>query len=78
MTPAGERIVNQAQRVLDEAAQIKEIRAGKDPLRGRWARRHLHESARTLLPGLVPQLLKDAHADAALLTENFPSACSSC
>jgi type II secretory ATPase GspE/PulE/Tfp pilus assembly ATPase PilB-like protein len=25
MTPAGERIVNQAQRVLDEAAQIKEI-----------------------------------------------------
>ena len=35
MTPAGERIVGQAQRTLDEAGRIKEIaRQGKDPLSG--------------------------------------------
>ena len=37
MTPAGERIVGQAQRTLDEAGRIKEIaRQGKDPLSGRF------------------------------------------
>ena len=34
MTPAGERIVGQAQRTLDEAGRIKNARQGKDPLSG--------------------------------------------
>ena len=38
MTPAGEKIVEQAQRVLEEASRIREIAAaGKDPLAGRCA-----------------------------------------
>ena len=45
VTPAGERIVGQAQRVLDEAGRIKEIaRAGQgSALRPAAARRDLHD-----------------------------------
>jgi LysR family hydrogen peroxide-inducible transcriptional activator len=72
MTPAGERIVNQAQRVLDEAAQIKEIaRQGKDPLAGPLRLGVIYTIGPYLLPGLVRQLLKDAPQMPLLLTENF-------
>ena len=72
MTPAGERIVNQAQRVLDEAAQIKEIaRQGKDPLAGPLQLGVIYTIGPYLLPGLVRQLLKDAPQMPLLLTENF-------
>ena len=72
VTPAGERIVGQAQRVLDEAARIKEIaRQGKDPLAGPLRLGVIYTIGPYLLPGLVRQLLKDAPEMPLLLTENF-------
>jgi LysR family transcriptional regulator, hydrogen peroxide-inducible genes activator len=71
-TPAGERIVSQAQRVLDEAAQIREIaRHGKDPLAGPLQLGVIYTIGPYLLPKLVRQLLKDAPQMPLLLTENF-------
>jgi len=71
-TPAGERIVAQAQKVLDEAARIKEIaRQGRDPLVGPLRLGVIYTIGPYLLPGLVRQLLKDAPEMPLLLTENF-------
>ena len=71
-TPAGERIVGQAQKVLDEAARIKEIaRQGRDPLAGPLRLGVIYTIGPYLLPGLVRQLLKDAPEMPLLLTENF-------
>jgi LysR family transcriptional regulator, hydrogen peroxide-inducible genes activator len=72
MTPFGERIVSQAQRVLDEAGQIKEIaRQGRDPLAGPLRLGVIYTIGPYLLPGLVRQLLKDAPQMPLLLAENF-------
>ncbi len=72
VTPVGERIVGQAQRVLDEAGRIKEIaRQGKDPLAGPLRLGVIYTIGPYLLPGLVRQLLKDAPEMPLLLTENF-------
>lgn len=72
VTPAGERIVAQAQRVLDEAARVKEIaRQGRDPLVGPLRLGVIYTIGPYLLPGLVRQLLKDASEMPLLLTENF-------
>ena len=72
MTPAGERIVSQAQRVLDEAARVKEIaRQGRDPLVGPLRLGVIYTIGPYLLPGLVRQLLKDAPEMPLLLTEHF-------
>ena len=72
MTPVGERIVGQAQKVLDEAGRIKEIaRQGKDPLVGPLRLGVIYTIGPYLLPGLVRQLLKDAPEMPLLLTENF-------
>ena len=72
MTAAGERIVGQAQRVLDEAARIREIaRQGRDPLVGPLRLGVIYTIGPYLLPGLVRQLLKDAPEMPLLLTENF-------
>ncbi len=72
MTPAGERIVSQAQRTLDEASRIKEIaRQGKDPLSGPLRLGVIYTIGPYLLPALVRQLLKDAPQMPLLLTENF-------
>ena len=72
MTPAGERIVGQAQRTLDEAGRIKEIaRQGKDPLSGPLQLGVIYTIGPYLLPALVRQLLKDAPQMPLLLTENF-------
>jgi LysR family hydrogen peroxide-inducible transcriptional activator len=71
-TPAGERIVSQAQRVIDEAGRIKEIaRQGKDPLVGPLRLGVIYTIGPYLLPVLVRQLLKDAPQMPLLLTENF-------
>lgn len=71
-TPAGERIVSQAQRVLDEAGRVKEIaRQGKDPLVGPLRLGVIYTIGPYLLPALVRQLLKDAPQMPLLLTENF-------
>jgi LysR family hydrogen peroxide-inducible transcriptional activator len=72
VTPAGERIVQQAQRVLDEAAQIREIaRHGKDPLAGPLKLGVIYTIGPYLLPALVRQLLKDAPRMPLVITENF-------
>jgi LysR family hydrogen peroxide-inducible transcriptional activator len=72
LTPAGERIVAQAQRVLDEAARIKEIaKSGMDPLKGALRVGVIYTIGPYLLPQLVRQLLKDAPEMPLLLTENY-------
>jgi LysR family hydrogen peroxide-inducible transcriptional activator len=72
MTPSGERIVVQAQRVLDEAARVKELaRQGKDPLAGALRVGVIYTIGPYLLPSLVRQLLRDAPQMPLLLNENF-------
>src|SRR5215467_1697782 len=72
LTDSGERIVAQAQRVLDEAARIKEIaKSGKDPLSGPLRLGVIYTIGPYLLPSLVRQLLKDAPQMPLLLTENY-------
>lgn len=72
LTAAGERIVAQAQKVLDEAAQIKEIaKQGKDPLNGPLRLGVIYTIGPYLLPSLVRQLLKDAPKMPLLLNENI-------
>ncbi len=72
LTPAGERIVAQAQKVLDEAAQIKEIaKQGKDPLNGALRVGVIYTIGPYLLPALVRQLLKEAPKMPLLLNENI-------
>lgn len=72
LTPAGERIVAQAQRVLDEAAKVKEIaKQGKDPLAGALCIGVIYTIGPYLLPELVRVLLKDAPRMPLLLSENL-------
>jgi LysR family hydrogen peroxide-inducible transcriptional activator len=72
LTPVGERIVVQAQRVLDDAAQIKEIaKQGKDPLNGPLRVGVIYTIGPYLLPVLVRQLIKDAPKMPLLLSENL-------
>ncbi|MFN3565820.1 MAG: LysR substrate-binding domain-containing protein [Burkholderiaceae bacterium] len=72
LTPIGERIVAQAQRVLDEAARIKDLaKAGKDPLAGALRVGVIYTIGPYLLPALVRQLLRDAPQMPLLLNENF-------
>lgn len=71
-TPVGERIVAQAQRVLDESARIKEIaKQGKDPLAGPLRVGVIYTIGPYLLPLLVRQLLKDAPQMPLLINENY-------
>jgi LysR family hydrogen peroxide-inducible transcriptional activator len=71
-TAVGERIVAQAQRVLDEAAQVREIaKQGKDPLNGALRLGVIYTIGPYLLPALVRQLLKDAPKMPLLINENL-------
>ena len=57
VTPVGERIVEQAQRVLEEAARIKEIaQAGRNQLAGALRLGIIYTVAPYLLPDLIPTL----------------------
>jgi LysR family hydrogen peroxide-inducible transcriptional activator len=72
LTAAGEPIVAQAQRVLDEAARVREIaKSGMDPLNGPLRVGVIYTIGPYLLPSLVRQLLKDAPQMPLLLTENY-------
>lgn len=72
LTPAGERISAQAQRVLEEAARVKEIaKQGKDPLQGALRVGVIYTIGPYLLPSLIRQLLRDAPDMPLLLNENF-------
>ena len=57
ITPVGARIVEQAQKVLEEAAQIKEIaQSGRNQLAGALKLGVIHTVAPYLLPDLIPAL----------------------
>ncbi len=72
MTPAGERIVGQAQRTLDEAGRIKEIaRQGKDPLSGPLRLGVIYTIGPYLLPALVRQVIESSPQMPLMLQENF-------
>lgn len=61
LTPAGERVVAQAERVLREAERVHEIAAaGADPLTGSLRLGVIHTVAPYLLPALVADLKKKA------------------
>jgi len=57
VTPVGERIVEQAQKVLEEAARIKEMaQAGRNQLAGPLKLGAIYTVAPYLLPDLIPAL----------------------
>ncbi|HWQ94174.1 MAG TPA: hydrogen peroxide-inducible genes activator [Gammaproteobacteria bacterium] len=71
-TPVGERIVTQAQRVLEQTAAIKEIaQHGKDPLAGPLRLGVIYTVGPYLLPHLIPLLHKRAPRMPLLIEENY-------
>ena len=72
LTPAGEKIVGQAQRVLEEADRIKLIAVqGKDQLVGRLSLGVIATVGPYILPELVPLLHKRAAAMPLEIEENL-------
>lgn len=72
ITPIGERIVAQAQKVLEESANLKEIaRQGHDPLSGPLRVGMIYTVGPYLLPRLMPVLIERAPQMPLLLQENF-------
>ncbi|GAA5235812.1 LysR family transcriptional regulator [Verticiella sediminum] len=72
VTPIGERIVAQAQKVLEESANLKEIaRQGHDPLSGPLRVGVIYTVGPYLLPRLMPVLIERAPQMPLLLQENF-------
>jgi LysR family hydrogen peroxide-inducible transcriptional activator len=72
LTPIGEQIARQAERVLEEAAHLKEIAAqGKDPLIGSLRLGVIYTIAPYLLPRLIPALNLRAPRMPMYLQENF-------
>lgn len=77
LTPLGERIVEQAQRVLEEAAAIKRLAAqGKDPLAGPLRLGAIYTIGPYLLPRLIPALHKRAPKMPLLIEESFTATLS--
>jgi len=72
VTPLGEDIVRQAQSVLEQAAEIKEIaKRGKDPLAGPLRLGVIYTIGPYLLPDLVRQSIKRNPQMPLMLQENF-------
>jgi LysR family hydrogen peroxide-inducible transcriptional activator len=72
VTPAGTKIVEQAQRVLEEAARIRELAAaGRNPLAGVLRLGAIYTIGPYLLPKLIPLLRKNAPSMQLLIQENF-------
>jgi len=72
LTSHGVRIVDQAQRILDGAAEIRQIaRLGADPLNGPLRLAAIYTIGPYLLPALVRQLLRDVPQMPLLLNEDF-------
>ena len=72
ITPAGEKIVEQAQRVLEEASRVKELAvAGRDPLAGPLRLGAIYTIGPYLLPKLIPILRRAAPAMQLHIQENF-------
>jgi LysR family hydrogen peroxide-inducible transcriptional activator len=74
-TPAGEKIIRQARRVLAEAELIKDLaREGKDELVGPLRLGAIYTIAPYLLPHLVPLLRTRAPRMPLVIEENFTAA----
>jgi LysR family hydrogen peroxide-inducible transcriptional activator len=72
VTVLGEEIVRQAQAVLEQAANIKDIaKRGKDPLAGPLKLGVIYTIAPYLLPDLVRQVIKRTPQMPLMLQENF-------
>jgi LysR family transcriptional regulator, hydrogen peroxide-inducible genes activator len=72
VTPLGEEIVRQAQAVLEQAANIKEIaKRGKDPLAGALKLGVIYTIGPYLLPALVRQAIARTPQMPLMLQENF-------
>ena len=72
ITPIGRSVVEQAQRVLEEAHGVKEIaQQGKDPLAGPLRVGVIYTIGPYLLPRLIPQTIADAPRMPLILQENF-------
>ena len=72
VTPLGEEIIRQAQSVLEQAAEIKEIaRRGQDPLTGPLKLGVIYTIGPYLLPELVRQNIEHTPQMPLLLQENF-------
>jgi LysR family hydrogen peroxide-inducible transcriptional activator len=74
LTPAGERIVTQAQKVLEEAGVIRELASqSKDQLSGPLRLGAIYTIGPYLLPHLVPVLTQKAVSMPLVIRENFTS-----
>lgn len=72
VTPLGDEIVRQAQLVLEQAAEVKEIaKRGKDPLGGPLRLGVIYTIGPYLLPDLVRQIIARTPQMPLLLQENF-------
>jgi LysR family transcriptional regulator, hydrogen peroxide-inducible genes activator len=72
VTPLGEEIVRQAQAVLEQAANIREIaKRGKDPLAGALKLGVIYTIGPYLLPALVRQAIARTPQMPLMLQENF-------
>ena len=72
VTPLGEEVVRQAQSVLEQAANIREIaKRGKDPLAGALRLGVIYTIAPYLLPDLVKNVIEKTPQMPLMLQENF-------
>jgi LysR family transcriptional regulator, hydrogen peroxide-inducible genes activator len=72
ITPPGHKIIAQAQRVLEEAARIRDLAAaGRDPLAGALRLGAIYTIGPYLLPKLIPILRRVAPAMQLHIQENF-------
>lgn len=72
VTTIGEQIVSQAQKVLEESANLKELaRLGHDPLSGPLRVGVIHTIGPYLLPKLVPAQIERVPQMPLILQENF-------
>lgn len=74
ITPIGERIIEQAQRVLEETASLKQIaQQGKDQLSGTLQLGAIYTIGPYLLPHIIPILHKAAPSMPLIIDENYTS-----
>ncbi|MEZ5739101.1 MAG: LysR substrate-binding domain-containing protein [Burkholderiaceae bacterium] len=72
ITPIGLSVVEQAQRVLEEAHAVREVALqGKDPLSGPLRVGIIYTIGPYLLPALIRQVIHDAPSMPLILQENF-------
>ncbi|MBL8248187.1 MAG: LysR family transcriptional regulator [Candidatus Competibacter sp.] len=77
VTPVGRRIVDQARRVLDEAAMVRQIAAqSQDELAGLLRLGVIYTIGPYLLPHLIPRLYRRAPAMPLQIEENYTAVLS--